>query len=405
MSSSTWTSAPRVFPTTGFEILDPSLRIEEETLPTYSPEKYYPVQQGEIFSGRYQAVAKLGYGVTSTVWFARDLVESVYVVLKIYVLGEEREHELNVFNHISSVETDHPGRRYIRKLLSSFYVGGPSGQHLCLVHEPLGKNTVELLRSKPGKTMTLESMKPAIRQLLGVLDFLHSVAHIIHTDIQLKNPLLPTPSLSALSDFEERGIKAPAARKVLPDRTIYTTSLFPTGEGLPLLTDFGEARVGGEEHCDTIMPDYYRAPEVILKSSWDYKVDIWSVAMVAWDIVSPQTIIKGQITDGVFDDGAQIAELVALLGHPNLEFLRQNHMGWVFWDESGRCKDMIPIPERTLEESAADIQGDDVEGFLRWLRMALQWNPEDRPTALELLMDPWLMKGLKLRRKEHEDTQ
>lgn len=74
MLSSNWTSAPRVFPTSGFELLEPSSKIEEETLPTYSPEKYYPVQQGEIFNDRYQALAKLGYGVTSTVWFARDLV-------------------------------------------------------------------------------------------------------------------------------------------------------------------------------------------------------------------------------------------------------------------------------------------------------------------------------------------
>lgn len=34
------------------------------------------------------------------------------------------------------------------------------------------------------------------------------------------------------------------------------------------------------------MPDYYRAPEVILKSEWDYKVDIWSVGMVVSEYFS-----------------------------------------------------------------------------------------------------------------------
>ena len=28
------------------------------------------------------------------------------------------------------------------------------------------------------------------------------------------------------------------------------------------------------------MPDVYRAPEVILNMSWDYKVNIWNVGMV-----------------------------------------------------------------------------------------------------------------------------
>ncbi|KAJ1710668.1 prp4 [Aspergillus flavus] len=300
-------------------------------------------------------------------------------------------------------------------MLGYFYVQGPSGRHICLVHEPLGMNANELLRHIPGRTKTLESMKPAIRQLLGVLDFLHSVARLIHTgtndgtkvekDIQLKNLLLPTPSSSALADFEEREIKVPAARKILKDRTVYTTSRFPAGDGLPLLGDFGEARFGDEENIGDIMPDYYRAPEVILKSNWDYKVDIWSVAMIAWDIVSSQTLIRGETRDGIFDDGVHVAELVALLGPPPQEFLQKRELSSVFWDESGKWKNLVPVPDRTLEKLAVNIQGEDVEGFLRWLRLALQWNPEDRPTALELLMDPWLMKGLNLRKKEPKNSE
>lgn len=97
------------------------------------------------------------------------------------MLGQEREHELNIYNYMGSVETDHPGRKFIRKLFHHFFVEGPNGRHVCLVHEPLGINATELLRHIPGQKMTLEDMKPAIRQLLGVLDFLHSVAHLIHT--------------------------------------------------------------------------------------------------------------------------------------------------------------------------------------------------------------------------------
>lgn len=89
-----------------------------------------------------------------------------------------------------------------------------------------------------------------------------------------------------MSDFEERETTGPTARKVLHDRTIYLTSRFPAGEGLPLLSDFGETRFDDEEHDGNIMPDYYRAPEVILKSEWDYKVDIWSVGMVVSEYFS-----------------------------------------------------------------------------------------------------------------------
>lgn len=102
----------------------------------------------------------------------------------------------------------------------------------------------------------------------------------LHLDIQLKNLLLPTPMPKALSDFEEREVKAQSARKVLQGRTIYTSARFPPGDGLPLPSDFGEARFGDQPHSEDIMPNPYRAPEVILKSNWGYKVDIWNVAMV-----------------------------------------------------------------------------------------------------------------------------
>jgi hypothetical protein len=68
---------------------------------------------------------------------------------------------------------------------------------------------------------------------------------------------------------------------VLKDRTIYKSSGFPPSNGLPLLTDFGEARFGEVDHDGgDIMPKAYRAPEVIRKGKWDYEVDIWNAAMV-----------------------------------------------------------------------------------------------------------------------------
>jgi serine/threonine-protein kinase SRPK3 len=49
---------------------DPSLH---QGMPEYNPDDFYPVRLGEIFNGRYQTVAKLGYGSSSTIWLARDL--------------------------------------------------------------------------------------------------------------------------------------------------------------------------------------------------------------------------------------------------------------------------------------------------------------------------------------------
>ena len=46
--------------------------VEEETLPSYDPEEFYPVHIGDVFKGKYQVLGKLGFGANSTVWLCHD---------------------------------------------------------------------------------------------------------------------------------------------------------------------------------------------------------------------------------------------------------------------------------------------------------------------------------------------
>ncbi|PWY83125.1 hypothetical protein BO94DRAFT_119081 [Aspergillus sclerotioniger CBS 115572] len=41
---------------------------EEERLPFYRPEQFYPVHIGELLNSKYRVVGKLGYSSYSTVW-------------------------------------------------------------------------------------------------------------------------------------------------------------------------------------------------------------------------------------------------------------------------------------------------------------------------------------------------
>jgi hypothetical protein len=65
---------PKVYPSTGFELLDPATKIEEELLPGYTPRKYYPAVIGEVLLDRYQIVGKVGFSGGATHWLCRDLV-------------------------------------------------------------------------------------------------------------------------------------------------------------------------------------------------------------------------------------------------------------------------------------------------------------------------------------------
>ena len=52
-------------------------------------------------------------------------------------------------------------------------------------------------------------------------------------------------------------------------------------------------------------------------------------------------------------------------------------------------KDLIPTETR-LEDSVLSLEGEDKRLFLDFIKQMLQWLPEDRKTAKELLEDPWL---------------
>lgn len=64
---------PRSFPSRGFSLIDQSQKVEEEELPDYVADRFYPVRLGRVFHGRYKTIAKLGFGSSSTIWLARDL--------------------------------------------------------------------------------------------------------------------------------------------------------------------------------------------------------------------------------------------------------------------------------------------------------------------------------------------
>ncbi|OAA65476.1 protein kinase-like protein [Niveomyces insectorum RCEF 264] len=356
---------PRQFPTTGFQRIDASEQVEEERLPTYRRDNYYPVRIGDVLRGRYQVVAKLGYGVTSTVWLCRDLTyvplllllpsidrgsadarlrkrrrqDKTFWALKIYVRNLVHNQELAVFQYLAGLRADHPGR-----------AGPEPGSR--------GGNLLIALQDGGG---------------------------------------------DMLASIEEDEMNEPSARKQTDDTVVYCSRYMLSGAGALTICDFGQARIGREgqqqqqqqQHTGPAMPVVYRAPEVILGMPWGPPVDMWSVALMAWDMLEPKGLFERyDEASQERNDAHHLAAMTALLGAPPPGFLGRSAETKKYWDAAGNWTGPVPLPaSRTLASLVTQLAGEDKEKFVSFMEYLLGWDPDERLNAGQALTHYWLDEG------------
>ncbi|KAH8917346.1 kinase-like protein [Atractiella rhizophila] len=390
---------PRVFPATGFQLLESSIPLEEETWEWYKPEEFYPVKIGEVLNEQYQVVGKLGFGSHGTAWLARDLRRHVFVAIKIGTV-HALSSELLALRRLKSIKTKHAGSLLVRQHLDDFELSNRHGGFQCLVHRPQAITLRDFRQLLPSRMIPVNLLKLVLQHLLLALDFLHTEAKLIHTDIQEKNILLGLAEETSerdLEDFEKAELETPSARKISGERTIYVSRrLVPPiySYGRPVLCDFGEARnIEDYDNLADIQPYSYRAPEVIFEIPWDRSVDIWNVGVMIWDTFQPQSLFRTTGgPEGKEDNIYHLAHMIALLGPPPLDFLQRTKGAriWDWFDRNGNWTGKTAIPHASLEVAEKMLSKSEKAAFLTFVRRMLKWRPEERDSARDLLNDPWL---------------
>ncbi|XWW93606.1 hypothetical protein V2A60_001540 [Cordyceps javanica] len=233
--------------------------------------------------------------------------------------------------------------------------------------------------------------------ILQGLDYLHSECQIIHTDLKPDNILVKIEDPSILEKDALDEYCNPLPQKIDENRTIYLSRnnygplLRPTG--IVQIGDFGLSVSGKMEHTGCIQAEAYRAPEVILDAGYGYSADIWSLGVMLWDLIEGNRLfdpISSQNGDD-YDDLSHLAQITALLGPPPNTLLAAGRRSSMFYESNGSLRGHYYVPhEFQFDSRIHRISGEEKQKFLEFATKMIQWRPEERHTAKELLRDPWL---------------
>ncbi|KAJ7666240.1 kinase-like protein [Mycena polygramma] len=350
--------------------------------PNLDLSELHPVVKGDIFSGRYEALRRLGGGQYSAVWLVRDVSTQREVALKVMASSltdnDRGPDELGVMTMLR----DGPpsiGKDHVCELLDSFVHQGPNGRHVCLVLEPLGISILDVYRSFGGSLPLILVQRVAKHILLG-LQYTHACG-VIHTDIKGDNILMT-------------GAGFPENQTTI---NVATEELF---RATYKLTDFGTANTMSRQWAGMIQPVALRSPEVLIGAPWDTKTDIWNFGCVMYEFARGAVLFDPSWQNketGMDRTQTHLSQMVGLLGEFPEDLIAKGKKSRDYFDNSGHLIRPGSYGITLMDLlSRGDHEAEDLPPAVDFLSHTLVINPEERWSAQQLLQHPWMQNIIEL---------
>jgi tRNA A-37 threonylcarbamoyl transferase component Bud32 len=224
----------------------------------FEESKDFKIIVNSLIAGRYQVLDYLGSAVFSKAVKCLDILENKIVCLKIIENNkdylDQSLDEIKLMRYINANED--VDEKNILKLYDYFY----HKEHLFIVTEVLKDNLYEFYKyindKKLEKYFNLKRIQAVASQIIVGLEYLHSLK-IIHCDLKPENILMKSISKSEVK-----------------------------------IIDFGSSCFLHDHLSNYMQSRSYRAPEVILGLSYDYKIDMWSLGCILAELFTGNVLFQ-----------------------------------------------------------------------------------------------------------------
>ncbi|XP_028328620.1 serine/threonine-protein kinase MAK-like isoform X3 [Gouania willdenowi] len=215
--------------------------------------------------------------------------------------------------------------------------------HLYFVFEYMKENLFQLMKEREEKMFSEHEIRNILFQVLSGLAFVHKHGYF-HRDMKPENLLCMGPELVKIADF---GL----AREI---------------RSQPPYTDYVSTR-------------WYRAPEVLLKSSsYSSPIDMWAVGCIMAELYTLRPLFPGN------SEVDEIFKICQVLGTPYKSDWPEGFN--LATSTNFRFPKCDPSNLRSLIPNASDEA-------IALMNDMLQWDPERRPSAAQALRYPYFNVG------------
>jgi len=162
------------------------------------------------------------------------------------------------------------------------------------------------------------------------------------------------------------------------------------------LVDFGNACWTYKQFTSDIQTRQYRCPEVILGSKYSTSADLWSFACICFELATGDVLFDPHSGDNFDRDEDHLALMMELLGMMPRKIALGGRYSREFFNRYGDLRHIRrlrfwPLNKVLMEKyEFTEKNANDMADFLVPI---LDFVPEKRPTAAQLLQHPWLGAG------------